>query len=104
LYKTELIPLLNKDDKREARLSIQYGLKKHFFESSNIPDDKKLINEKLFKDEMIGTGMTEYITIGKYKAHETKLVGGKLQMRSNTNNQIHNLKSQTLQKISVIFY
>ena len=53
---------------------------------------------------MIGTGMTEYITIGKYKAHETKLVGGKLQMRSNTNNQIHNLKSQTLQKISVIFY
>ena len=30
LYKTELIPLLDKDDKREARLSIQYGLKKIF--------------------------------------------------------------------------
>ena len=44
LNKTELIPLLNKDDKREARLFIQYGLKKQFFESSNIPDDIKLIN------------------------------------------------------------
>ena len=104
LYKTELLPLLDKDDKREARVSIQYGFKKQFFESSNIPDDIKLINEKLFKEEMVGTGMTDYITIGKYKAHRTKLMGGKLQMRSNNNNQIHNLKSQTLRKISVIFY
>ena len=52
----------------------------------------------VFKDEMIGTGMTEYITIGKYKAHKTKLMGGKLQMRSNTNNQIHNLKSHNITK------
>ena len=71
-------------------------VKKQFFESSNISDDIKLFNEKLFKDEMVGTGMTDYITIGKYKAHRTKLMGGKLQMRSNNNNQIHNL--------SVIFY
>jgi hypothetical protein len=98
LYKTELLPLLDKDDKREARVSIQYGLKKQFFESSNIPDDIKLINEKLFKEEMVGTGMTDYITIGKYKAHRTKLMGGKLQMRSNNNNQIHNLKSQNISK------
>ena len=84
LYKTELLPLLDKDDKREARLSIQY--------------DVKLINEKLFKEEMVGTGMTDYITIGKYKAHRTKLMGGKLQMRSHNNNQIHNLKSQNITK------
>jgi hypothetical protein len=92
LYKTELLPLLDKDDKREARLSIQYGLRKQFLRSCNIPDDIKLINEKLFKEEMVGSGMTEYITIGK------------LQMRSNNNNQIPNLKSQTLRKIYVIFY
>jgi len=35
----------------------------------------------------------EYITIGKYNAHKTKLNGGKLQMRSNNNNQVHNLKN-----------
>jgi len=40
----------------------------------------------------------EYICIGKYKAHKTKLMGGKLQMRSNNNNQIHNLKSQNITK------
>jgi hypothetical protein len=40
----------------------------------------------------------DYITIGKYKAHKTKLIGGKLQMRSNNNNQIHNLKSQNITK------
>ena len=31
LCKTELLPLLDKDDKREARLSIQYGLKTIFW-------------------------------------------------------------------------
>ena len=98
LYTTELLPLLDKDDKREARLSIQYGLKKQFLESSHIPDDIKRINEKRFKDEMIGTGMTDYISIGKYKAQRTKLMGEKLQMRSNNNNQIHNLKSQNIIK------
>ena len=40
----------------------------------------------------------EYITIGNYKAHKTKLIGGKLQMRCNNNNQIHNLKSQIITK------
>jgi hypothetical protein len=40
----------------------------------------------------------EHITIGKYKAHKRKLIGGKLQMRSNNNNRIHNYKSQNLTK------
>jgi hypothetical protein len=47
---------------------------------------------------MVGTGMTDYITIGKYKAHRTKFIGGQLQMRSINNNQIHNLKSQNITK------
>ena len=98
LYKTELLPLLDEDNTREARLSLQYALQKQFFESSNIPDDVKRLNQKLFMDEMIGTGMTDYITIGKYKAHRTKLMGGKLQMRSHNNNQVHNLKSQNISK------
>ena len=59
---------------------------------------------------MMGSGIQfpvkqdDYITIGKYKAHRTKLMGGKLQMRSNNNNQVHNLKVKTLRKIYVIFY
>ena len=47
---------------------------------------------------MVGTGMTDYITIGKYKAQRTKLMGGKLQMRSHNNNQIHNLKIRNITK------
>jgi len=39
----------------------------------------------------------EYLTIGNYKAHK-KLIGVKLQMQSNNNNQIHNLKSQNITK------
>jgi hypothetical protein len=38
----------------------------------------------------------DYIPIGKYKAHNTKLMGGKLQIRSNNNNQVYNLKSQVI--------
>ena len=37
LYETELIPLLDKDDKREARLSIQYALKKQFLSHLTSP-------------------------------------------------------------------
>jgi hypothetical protein len=37
LYKTELIPLLDKDDKREARLSIQYALKNNFLSHLTSP-------------------------------------------------------------------
>ena len=40
----------------------------------------------------------KYIPIGKYKAHKTKLMGGQLQMRSNNNYQIHNLKTQNIIK------
>ena len=98
LYKTELLPLLDEDNTREARVLLQLALQKQFFESSNIPDEVKRLNEKLFTQEIVGTGMTDYITIGKYKAHRTKLMGGKLQMRSHNNNQVHNLKSQNISK------
>ena len=37
LYKTELLPLLDKDDKREARLSIQYALRKQFLSHPTSP-------------------------------------------------------------------
>jgi hypothetical protein len=51
---------------------------------------------------MLGSGYisepNEYIPIGKYKAHKTKLMGGKLQIRSSNNHQIHNLKSQVITK------
>ena len=38
----------------------------------------------------------DYIPLGKYKAHRTKLIGGKLQIRSHNNNQVYNLKSQNI--------
>ena len=49
------------------------------------------------------TVLIEDVLTGSYKAHKTKLIGDKLQMRSNNNNQIHILKSQNITKISVIF-
>ena len=38
----------------------------------------------------------EYIPLGKYKAHRTKLIGGKLQIRSHNKNKVYNLKSQNI--------
>jgi len=49
------------------------------------------INEKHKKEN-------EYIPLGKYKAHKTKLIGGKLQLRTINNNQIHNIKTQNITK------
>ena len=102
-YITELLPMLNRgeDDKREARLSIQRGLKKIFFASPNIPDDIKQMNEKIFDDVIVGTGYgvnnDPYISVGKYLIHKQHLLGGKLQVRSQVNhNQIHGFKSQNV--------
>jgi hypothetical protein len=39
-----------------------------------------------------------YLKLGKYKANTEKLLGGKLQIRSENENQVNNVKSQMISK------
>jgi hypothetical protein len=57
------------------------------------------------KRKMIGRGLTseevkadKYLKLGKYKANKEKLLGGKLQIRSENENQVNNVKSQMISK------
>ena len=101
------IPLI---DNEERRLTIQKAIQNGFFMSNNISEANKRKYGKLFPTSRTiqGNGgygnslicessqRDEYIPIGKYKAHKTKLMGGKLQIRSKNNNQVYNLKSQVI--------
>ena len=45
--------------------------------------------------KMIGRGFVsdeKYLKLGKYKANKEKLLGGKLQIRSENKNQVNNVK------------
>jgi len=51
--------------------------------------------------KMIGRGLVseeKYLKLGKYKANKEKLLGGKLQIRSENENQVNNVKSQMITK------
>ena len=55
--------------------------------------------------KMIGRGSIseddnadKYLKLGKYKANKEKLLGGKLQIRSENENQVNNVKSQMITK------
>jgi len=54
---------------------------------------------------MIGRGLIseevkadKYLKLGKYKANKEKLLGGRLQIRSENENQVNNVKSQMISK------
>ena len=115
LFEQELLMVLGNADENERKSiqEIQERLIQILRSSKFIPDEvrTKKKNLKILSDMvglMVGSGygiqfpvsknQDEYISIGKYKAHKTKLMGGKLQIRSNNNNQIHNLKSQNITK------
>ena len=115
LFEEEVLMVLERrdEDKKKARIDTQARIVDIYKSSKFIPDEVRMkkMNLKILSDMeglMMGSGygiqypvsknQDEYITIGKYKAHKTKLIGGKLQMRSNNNNQIHNLKSQNITK------
>ena len=115
LFEEELFMVLRNADENEkkTRQQIQERLIQILRSSKFIPDEVRTKNKNLkilsvMEGLMVGSGygiqfpvsknQDEYISIGKYKAHKTKLMGGKLQMRSNNNNQIHNLKSQNITK------
>jgi hypothetical protein len=104
LFEEEMLRVVREG---ETSIDIQVRLLDIYRSSKFIPDDvrTKPKNVKILTDMeglMMGSGIPvkqdDYITIGKYKAHRTKLMGGKLQMRSNNNNQVHNLKSQNITK------
>ena len=110
LFEEEVLRVLRED---EDRIDIQAQIVDIYRSSKFIPDEVRMkkMNLKILSDMeglMMGSGygiqfpeskkQDDYITIGKYKAHKTKLIGGKLQMRSNNNNQVHNLKSQIITK------
>ena len=115
LFEEEILMVLERrdEDKKKARIDIQARIVDIYKSSKFIPDEVRMKKKNLkiqsdMEGLMMGSGygiqfpvyknQDEYITIGKYKAHKTKLIGGKLQMRSNNNNQIHNLKSQNITK------
>ena len=115
LFEEEVLMVLERrdEDKKKARIDTQARIVDIYKSSKFIPDEVRMkkMNLKILSDMeglMMGSGygiqfpvskkQDEYITIGKYKAHKTKLIGGKLQMRSNNNNQVHNLKSQIITK------
>jgi len=115
LFEEELFMVLRNADENERKSiqEIQQRLIQILRSSKFIPDEVRTKNKNLkilsvMEGLMVGSGygiqfpvsknQDEYISIGKYKAHKTKLMGGKLQMRSNNNNQIHNLKSQNITK------
>ena len=52
---------------------------------------KKIIGRGLVSEE-------KYLKLGKYKANKEKLLGGKLQIRSENENQVNNVKSQMITK------
>ena len=105
----DFIPLI---DNEEKRLTIQKAIQNGFMMSDNISDANKRKYGKLFQTSQLVQGSggygiikqnkksqsknDDYIPIGKYKAHKTKLMGGKLQIRSNNNNQVCNFKSQVI--------
>ena len=115
LFEQELLMVLGNADENERKSiqEIQERLIQILRSSKFIPDEVRTKKKNLkilsvMEGLMVGSGYgiqfpvskkeDEYISIGKYKAHKTKLMGGKLQMRSNNNNQIHNLKSQNITK------
>ena len=115
LFEEELFLVLRNADENEkkTRQQIQERLIEIYKSSKFIPDEVRTKNKNLkilsvMEGLMVGSGygiqfpvsknQDEYISTGKYKAHKTKLMGGKLQMRSSNNNQIHNLKSQNITK------
>ena len=97
IYPSILLPLIQDED---SRLYIQELISKTFLRSQNIPEQFKQMNNNLFDIKIFGSGIHQdkYIQLGKYKAHQQKLIGGKLQVRSNNNNQVNNLKSQMITK------
>ena len=116
-YFNELLPVIQeldtqKKQKRE-RILIQETFKISFLNS--FPAEIVGKNEKLFTDEIVGTGYgmntdsppgggslrqetknNTYINIGKYLVHRNNLLGGKLQVRSPNKNQVYGFKSQNI--------
>ena len=63
---------------------------------SGMKQRRKMIGRGLISEEVIKAD--KYLKLGKYKANKEKLLGGKLQIRSENENQVNNVKSQMISK------
>jgi len=64
-------------------------------QGSGIKKRRKMIGRGLISEEVKAD---KYLKLGKYKANKEKLLGGKLQIRSENENQVNNVKSQMISK------
>jgi hypothetical protein len=62
---------------------------------SGMKQRRKMIGRGLISEEVTDH---KYLKLGKYKANKEKLLGGKLQIRSENENQVNNVKSQMISK------
>ena len=62
---------------------------------SGMKQRRKMIGRGLISEEVKAD---KYLKLGKYKANKEKLLGGKLQIRSENENQVNNVKSQMISK------
>jgi hypothetical protein len=93
LFEEEVLMVLERrdEDKNKARIYIQARIVDIYKSSKFIPDEVRMKKRNLkiqseIEGLMKGSGygiqfpksknQNEYITIGKYKAHKTKLIGG----------------------------
>jgi hypothetical protein len=87
---------LKKDDtKKEFNALFPSKPKKKNITGSGIKKRIKMIGRGLTSEEVTDH---KYLKLGKYKANKEKLLGGKLQIRSENENQVNNVKSQMISK------
>ena len=111
-FEEQILSLLNEtpeEDKKEVREEFQNAIINYVLGNAKIPENIKNNNKNLFqkyikravitegsemkhRKKMFGRGLAnndnKYLKIGKYKANREKLLGGKLQIRSENENQV----------------
>ena len=92
--------------KEQMRNDIEDAIQKGFFQVQGKAFVNKYKGLFVVQNKISGNGYgtlknkndDKYLKLGKYKANKEKLLGGKLQIRSENENQVNNVKSQMISK------
>jgi hypothetical protein len=92
--------------KEQMRNDIEDTIKTGFFQVKGKAFVNKYKGLFVVQNKISGNGYgtlnkktdDKYLKLGKYKANKEKLLGGKLQIRSENENQVNNVKSQMITK------
>jgi hypothetical protein len=92
--------------KEQMRNDIEDAIQKGFFQVKGKAFVNKYKGLFVVQNKISGNGYgtlknkndDKYLKLGKYKANKEKLLGGKLQIRSENENQVNNVKSQMISK------